>query len=96
MRRSDSKQLNEDADTADFSAVIKEVRDSLGVIRDSIGAPPPRFLTVGHAAEYADLSQESIRRMIAARKLTALRRSRVLCAQREAWANVVALVNYGG
>ncbi len=44
-----------------------------------------RFLTVARAAEYTDLSQDSIRSMISSRKLTGLRPvpGRVLVDRRE-------------
>ena len=44
-----------------------------------------RFLTVKHSAEYSDLSEESLRRLLAAKKLTALRpvRGRVLIDREE-------------
>ncbi len=48
-------------------------------------ASPGRFLTVARAAEYTDLSQESIRRLLAAGKLTALRpvRGKILIDRRQ-------------
>jgi excisionase family DNA binding protein len=44
-----------------------------------------RFLTVANAAQYADLSEESIRRLLASGKLTGLRplKGRVLIDRRQ-------------
>ncbi len=46
---------------------------------------PPRFLTIQNAARYADLSKESIRRLVAKGNLTAHRpvRGRVLIDRHE-------------
>lgn len=66
-------------DTAAALATIEAKIDALLEQRTEI-KPTSRFITVSRAAEYADLSQESIRRLLASGRLTALRpvRGRVL------------------
>ncbi|MCH8923072.1 MAG: helix-turn-helix domain-containing protein [Planctomycetes bacterium] len=64
--------MTDSADNVTMSDLLQRL-DELAV---AIAAPPlptQRWLSVASAAEYADLSQESVRRLLAAGKLVARR-----------------------
>ena len=56
--------------TADVDA---EISRKLDAILDRLASPPQRFLTVRSAASYADLSEDSIRRLIESGRLSVYR-----------------------
>ncbi len=73
-------------DSGEHAEEIREIRQMLSDMRDHIQllvareCVQQRFLTISHAARFSDLSEETIRRLIASQKLTAHRpvRGRVL------------------
>lgn len=58
---------------SELTTLLEQVRDLLRSQANKIAFPDKSFLTVKHAAEYSDLSPESIRRLVQSGKLTALR-----------------------
>src|SRR5262245_29210652 len=64
---------------------LDRLERKLDELAERLAAPPQRWLTVARAALYADLSEESIRRLIASGKLTAHRpvKGRVLIDRNE-------------
>jgi excisionase family DNA binding protein len=72
----------EAAETADRLAAIEA---KLETLLQRAGSPESRYLTVDGAANYTSLSPESVRRLLAGGKLTALRPvgGRVLIDRRE-------------
>ena len=65
--------MNEQAQSEDLAAELEAIHAKLDALLAAQSAPTPRFLSVDHAAVYADLSQNSIRRMIGRGDLTGLR-----------------------
>ena len=66
-------------------SLLASLSSKVDLLVDGAQQPAKRYLTVANAATYADLSPESIRRLIALRRLTAHRpvRGRVLVDRRE-------------
>ena len=57
----------------DLAAELEALHEKLDRLLAAGSAPSPRSLSIAHAAIYADLSEESIRRLIDRGDLTALR-----------------------
>lgn len=55
------------------NVTMADLAARLDALTVAVAAPPTRWLSVASAATYADLSVESIRRLISASKLTAHR-----------------------
>ncbi len=72
-----------DPPAIDVDALAGAVAERLAELLPAL--PQKRYLTVAHAAEYADLSPDSIRSLLSSGKLTALRPvpGRVLIDRRE-------------
>ena len=51
---------------------LESIARQLAELHEAVSAPPQRYQSVARAATYADLSEKSIRRLLAAGKLTAL------------------------
>ena len=70
---------------SDLAVVVELLGAKLDQLLDRTAACERRFLTVANAAAYASLSPESVRRLLATGKLTALRpvRGRVVIDKRE-------------
>ncbi len=85
LRMSDSGGLSDDATGGLILIALMQIQQQLRAIGESADALPKRYLTVANAAAYCDLSEESIRRLISSRKLTAHRpvRGRVLVDRQE-------------
>ena len=69
----------------DVTTLLQSLTRKVDQLLSAVGRPPQRYQTIAHSAAYADLSEESIRRLIAAGKLTALRpvRGRILIDRHE-------------
>ena len=78
--------LNQSRDTLNLTTELDEIRGMLLELRASLRKLetrdniPRRFLTIRNAGKFADLSEETIRRLLASQKLTAHRpvRGRIL------------------
>ena len=57
----------------DLAAELETLHAKVDRLLAAGSAPTPRFLSIAHAAVYADVSEESIRRMIQRGDLTPLR-----------------------
>jgi len=70
---------------SELTTLLEQVRDLLQSQANKVGFANKSFLTVQHAAEYSDLSPESIRRLVQAGKLTALRpvKGRIVIERKE-------------
>jgi len=75
---------------------LAEIADRLDALLQRIDQPPQRFLTVGQAATYSGLSAESIRRLLAAGKLSPLRpvAGRVLIDRQQLDSLILSSGNY--
>lgn len=71
--------------SAELESLVRELGKKFESLSASLVGAPQRYLTIKSAARYADLSEESVRRMISAGKLTAYRpvRGRVLIDRHE-------------
>ncbi len=71
--------------SVELMELVRELGQKFESLSASLASAPRRYLTIKSAARYADLSEESVRRMISAGKLTAYRpvRGRVLIDRQE-------------
>jgi excisionase family DNA binding protein len=80
-----STHVSDQPDSATIFALLQDLQLKLVGIAQSSDHPTQRYFTIANAAAYCDLSEASIRRLVAARKLTALRpvRGRILLDRQE-------------